>query len=61
MSKQDRSLSDWIEVTSRSKDRALLLDRCLISPDASLAFGDFSEFAEKRRELLKRKLLEVLK
>lgn len=60
-SKQDRNLAEWIEVTSRTKDRALLLDRCLIAPDASLEFKDFGTFAEGRRELLKKRLMEVLK
>lgn len=61
MSKQDKSLAEWIDLTSRTKDRALLLDRCLIPSEASLAFEDFFDFAEKRRALLKKKLLEILK
>ena len=59
-SKQDRSLKDWVELESRTKDRGLLLDRCLIPADASLAFEDFCTFADKRKTLLKRKLMETL-
>jgi uncharacterized protein with ParB-like and HNH nuclease domain len=61
MSKQDKNLAEWIDITSRTKDRALLLDRCLIPADASLAFENFFDFAEKRRDLLKKKLIDVLK
>ena len=61
MSKQDKNLAEWIDLTSRTKDRALLLDRCLIPADAPLAFEDFFDFAEKRRNLLKQRLLEILK
>jgi len=61
MSKQDKNLADWINLTSETKDRALLLDRCLIPHEVSLAFTDFFVFAEKRRTLLKQKLMDVLK
>lgn len=60
-SKQNKNLAEWIDITSRTKDRALLLDRCLIPADTSLDFESFFDFAEKRRELLKKKLTEILK
>lgn len=59
--KQDKSLSGWIELESQTKDRDLLLARCLIPPDVDLGFDHFVEFAEKRKALLKQKLIDVLK
>lgn len=58
--KQDMSLSDWVGFESQTKNPELLLARCLIPPDVDLGFDHFVEFAEKRKELLKQKLIDVL-
>ncbi len=60
MAKQDRCLEDWVEFECRTKDRDLLLDRCLIPRGVSLDFENFCEFIEKRKQLLKSKLIEIL-
>lgn len=59
--KQDKTLSGWVELESQTKDRDLLLARCLIPPDVDLGFDHFVEFTEKRKALLKQKLIDVLK
>lgn len=59
--KQDKSLSDWVELESETKDRSLLLARCLIPSDIDLGFDNFVEFTEKRKDLLKQKLIDILK
>lgn len=61
MSKQDKSLADWIEFETERKDKNLLFDRCLIPYDASLLFKDFCDFANKRKALLSAKLMQLLK
>jgi uncharacterized protein with ParB-like and HNH nuclease domain len=60
MSKQDKSLQEWIDFESQHKNRDLLLQRCLIPPSASLAFKDFGKFAEQRKALLADKLRQLL-
>lgn len=61
MSKKDKSLLGWIELESQRQDRDALLRRCLIPDGVGLAFENFSDFAEKRRELLGTRLMEILK
>ena len=60
MSKQDKTLKDWFEHETKTKDRGLFLERCLIPPEVALDFKNFSEFAEQRRLLLAQKLKEAL-
>ncbi len=61
MAKQHRSLKEWVEFETKNQGRAQLLDRCLIPPHVDLDFANFPEFAEKRNDLLKKKLFAILK
>jgi uncharacterized protein with ParB-like and HNH nuclease domain len=61
MSKQDKSLTDWVTSETQRKERVVFLDRLLIPDQVSLAFKDFSEFAARRKVLLTAKLIEILK
>jgi hypothetical protein len=60
MSKQDKSLQEWIDLESKHQNRDVLLKRCLIPPSASLAFKDFGKFADLRKDLLAEKLKQLL-
>ena len=61
MSKQHKSLEDWVKIETKRKERGAFLDRCMIPPKVSLAIGDFSTFAKERDALLAKKLSELLK
>lgn len=61
MSKQDKSLEDWVKAEIRRKELGAFLDRCLIPLKASLAPRDFPAFAKERDALLAKKLSELLK
>jgi hypothetical protein len=61
MSKQDKSLKQWFELETRTKDADTFRARCLIPSDVNLDFQDFSAFAEKRKGMLAAKLTELLK
>lgn len=61
MSKQDKSLSDWIDFeVLNGKDKQLLLQRCYIPNDVNLSFSSFKIFAEKRKSLLMDALRKAL-
>ena len=60
MSKQGKTLQEWIKHEGQSKSKDLLLDRCLIPRDAGLEFKDFIDFTDKRKELLRDRLKALL-
>ena len=55
MSKQDKSLKDWVdqETTQDTKDAFLLAH---IIPDVSLDINDFADFIEKRKAILMKRI-----
>lgn len=59
MSKGDTPLKDWVDNEVKNKDRVSFLNNHYI-PDVDLHLSGFSEFIEKRYELLETKLKEVL-
>jgi hypothetical protein len=59
MSKQDVSLEDWINEQTADKDRDRFLVNHLI-PIVDFKLDNFSEFVEKRKELLVTKLKSIL-
>lgn len=61
MSKQHKSLEDWVKLETKRKERGAFLDRCMIPPKSSLAIRDFPAFAKERDALLAKKLSELLK
>lgn len=61
MSKQDKSLEEWVTLETKKKERVAFLDRCIIPHKVSLAAGDFPTFAKERDALLTKKLSELLK
>lgn len=61
MSKQDKSLSDWIDFeVSRGKDKQLLYQRCYIPNNVDLSFLNFKNFAKGRKSLLIDALRKIL-
>ncbi|MCL7765934.1 hypothetical protein, partial [Pasteurella multocida] len=59
-SKQDKKLEEWIDVcTVNQIDRKVFLESHLI-PDIDLSIENFSEFFEKRKEILIEKLRKIL-
>lgn len=60
MSKQDKSLAEWVKAETRAKEKGAFLNRCLIPPRASLGLRDFPAFAKERDALLAEKLSELL-
>ncbi len=60
MSKQDKSLSDWFNLETKTKDAEVFRQRCIIPDGISLEFKDFVSFAKKRQAELKKKLKAIL-
>lgn len=60
MSKNDKTLKEWVEEETKNKDREKFLEEHLI-PDVDLSIENFPEFIDKRKELLLNKLREILK
>ena len=60
MSKQDKSLVNWVRHETERKDRDSFLERCGIPLDVSLDFKDFAKFAKQRKTLLAGKLKTLL-
>ncbi|MBE1426525.1 uncharacterized protein with ParB-like and HNH nuclease domain [Desulfomicrobium macestii] len=61
MSKQDKSLSTWFELETKTRDKYTLQNHYLIPADTSLELKDFAIFANARKNLLKEKLWNILK
>lgn len=61
MSKQAKSLEDWVILETKKKERVAFLDRCIIPHTSSLQLRDFAAFARERDALLAKKLSELLK
>lgn len=61
MSKQHKSLEDWVKLETKRKERGAFLDRCMIPLKVSLAVADFAKFAKERDALLAKKLSDLLK
>jgi len=61
MSKQDKSLDDWVTLETKKKERMVFLDRCIIPHKSSLQLRDFAIFAKERDALLSKRLSELLK
>jgi len=61
MSKQAKSLEDWVTLETKKKERAAFLDRCIIPQKSSLQLDDFATFAKERDALLTEKLSGLLK
>jgi len=61
MSKQDKSLEEWVTLETKKKERMVFLDRCIIPHKSSLQLRDFATFAKERDALLAKKLSELLK
>ncbi len=60
MSKNNKTLKEWVEEETKNKDREKFLEEHLI-PDVDLSIENFPEFIDKRKELLLNKLREILK
>lgn len=60
MSKNDKTLKEWVEEETKNKDKEKFLEEHLI-PDVDLSIENFPEFIDKRKELLLNKLREILK
>ena len=60
MSKNDKTLKEWVEEETKNKDREKFLEEHLI-PDVDLSIENFPEFIDKRKELLLNKLRKILK
>lgn len=59
MSKNDKSLKEWIDEQTKNVDKAKFLGNHLI-PDVALELSNFEEYIEKRKELLINELKRVL-
>jgi hypothetical protein len=59
MSKQNVSLSEWIEINVKTQDRNKFLTNHLI-PDISLKLDDFGIFIEARKKILFDRLKDIL-
>ncbi|QIW16358.1 hypothetical protein A4G20_08420 [Pasteurellaceae bacterium RH1A] len=59
-SKNASSLADWIEKSTQNKDRDAFLERHLIPNLEDYSIENFGEFYERRKELLAKKLKELL-
>ena len=59
-SKNDMRLIDYCN-DMNSEQKELFYKQALIPRDVSLEFDDFEEFYEKRKQLLKEKIIELLK
>lgn len=61
-SKQDRSLSEWVEEQTSKKGypRVQFLNDHLIPATACLDLSDFADFYEKRKTLLRDRLRYVI-
>lgn len=60
MSKNNKTLKEWVEEETKNKDREKFLEEHLI-PDVDLSIENFPEFIDKRKELLLNKLRKILK
>jgi hypothetical protein len=60
MSKQDKSLAEWVDLETKNKDIDLFRQRCIIPAGVSLEFKDFIPFAKARHAELKKKLRTAL-
>lgn len=62
MSKNNKSLKEWVEIECKNKDDAFRNDflNSKFIPDIDLSLENFDEFYEKRKELLINKLKEIL-
>jgi uncharacterized protein with ParB-like and HNH nuclease domain len=60
MSKQDKSLAEWVDLETQSKDADLFRQRCIIPAGVSLQLKDFIPFAKARHAELKKKLRTAL-
>lgn len=58
-SKKDMDLKDWVEKQTKNTDVDVFLDRHLI-PNVGLELDNFAEYIEKRKEILMKKLKEIL-
>lgn len=58
--KSDKQLNDWIKETYSKKEKDSFLIDNHIDLKSSLDFGDFINFYEKRKEILKKKISKVL-
>ena len=59
--KSDTDFEEWLEETHHSKQARHLFTQRNYVPDVDLAFTNFLEFFEKRRELIFEELLRLLK
>lgn len=59
-SKNDKSLREWVDLESQTKDRDQLLQRCYIDSTVSLDLLEFMEFVQNRKKNLKEELRSLL-
>jgi len=59
MSKDDKSLKEWVDGQTKNVDKDKFLENHLI-PDVDLELDNFEEYIEKRKELLIKELKSVL-
>jgi hypothetical protein len=59
MSKNDKSLKEWVDAQTKNIDKDKFLENHLI-PDVDLELDNFEEYFEKRKELLIKELKKVL-
>ena len=59
MSKNDKSLTEWVAEETQNKDRNEFLKNHLI-PDVNLELGNFDEFITARTVILTEKLKSIL-
>lgn len=59
MSKNGKSLTDWVSNQTSAQDRMTFL-KCHLIPDVNLSIDNFSQFIERRENLLREKLKELL-
>ena len=63
MSKQGKSLKEWVEIECKGKDLAFknsFLNSRFIPEDVDLSLENFGEFYEKRKALLMKKLKKMM-
>jgi hypothetical protein len=59
-SKQDMSLKDWVKQETENCDEKRFKENHIIPLDADLSLSKFSQFVEKRKEILMGKLQDLL-
>ncbi|MDN5525988.1 MAG: DUF262 domain-containing protein, partial [Acinetobacter sp.] len=59
MSKNDKSLREWVDYETQTKNRINFLESHLI-PDVNLDLDHFDEYFQKRKQLLTEKLKSIL-